>query len=95
MEVEQEKAELQVTRHCNLYLKLVKKKYLLFLEDFVKRNFLLFFFFRHWLCLRVHGHLNGRSFRSSSNDPSPALRRNAWRGDRGREVKRNARSAWG
>ena len=45
MEVEQEKAELQVTRHYNFHLRVVKKKQLLFLEDFVKWNLLFFFFF--------------------------------------------------
>ena len=43
MEVEQEKAELQVTWHYNFHLRLVKKKQLLFLEDFVKWNLLFFF----------------------------------------------------
>ena len=44
MEVEQEKAELQVTWHYNFHLRVVKKKQLLFLEDFVKWNLLFFFF---------------------------------------------------
>ena len=43
MEVEQEKAELQVTGHYNFYWKLVKRNTFLFLENFVKWNLHFFF----------------------------------------------------